>query len=91
MKSNLVHTYITGMKFKNIYDGESDDYSRSITHIQYMSPMMTQRWPWIKDKWLLSDGKFDYGYFDTLEEAQKEALSLWPGCGFKTREEFGVE
>jgi hypothetical protein len=75
MKTNKVHCYITGFKFDNIYGEQSDDYSRSITHIKYMSPMMTQKWPWMKNMWFLSDGRGFNSYHKTLQEAKEVAQS----------------
>lgn len=95
MKGNLVHSYITGFKFNNIFNGQSDDYSRSITQIKYLTPLAAQRWPWMKNKWHISDHHSCFGYYDTLEKAKEAAQELWPGCGFKTpaqfRKEYGVE
>lgn len=91
MKSNLVHSYITGFKFKNIYGGETDDYSRSIMQINYLDTVTARKFPMIKNKWKLSDHARSYGYFDTLEEAKTEAQRIWTGCGFKTPEEFRTE
>jgi hypothetical protein len=91
MKGNLVHSYITGFKFNNIFGGQTDDYSRSITQINYLTPMSKQRWPWMQGMWQVSDHARSYGYFDTLEEAKAEAQRIWPGCGFKTPAEFRAE
>ena len=91
MNSNLVHCYITGFKFKNIYGGETDDFSRSIMHMKYLDPMTAQKFPMIRNQWKLSDHAISYGYFDTLKEAKAEAQRIWPGCGFKTPEEFRAE
>lgn len=96
MKGNLVHSYITGFKFNNIYGGQSDDHSRSIIQIKYLTPLAAQRWPWTKNKWKVSDHAHSYGYFNTLKEAKADAQRLWPGCVFKTpkqfsKEHFGVE
>lgn len=91
MKSNLVHSYITGFKFDNIFGGQSDDYSRAIIHMKYLSPTMAQKWPWMKNKWQVSDHARTYGYFKTLKEAKAKAQELWPGCGFKTPEQFRKE
>ena len=88
MKSNLVHSYITGFKFKNIYGGETDDYSRSIMQMNYLDPVTARKFPMIKNMWKLSDHAQSYGYFDTLEEAKAVAQRIWPQCGFKTPEEF---
>lgn len=91
MKANLVHSYITGFKFNNIYGGQSDDHSRSITQIKYLTPLAAQRWPWMKNMWQVSDHAHSYGYFRTLKEAKAEAQRLWPGCGFKTPKQFRKE
>ena len=91
MRGNLVHCYITGFKFNNIYGKTSDDYTRSITHIKYMTPLMKQRWPWMQGMWDLSDHARNYGYFNTLKEAKTEAQRLWPNCGFKTPAQFRAE
>ena len=91
MNSNLVHCYITGFKFKNIYGGETDDFSRSIMHMKYLDPMTAQKFPMIRNQWKLSDHAISYGYFDTLKEAKAEAQRIWPGCGFKTPAEFRAE
>ena len=91
MKGNLVHCYITGFKFDNIYGGKTDDYSRSITHMTYLDPVTAQKFPMIRNMWNLSDHARSYGYFDTLAEAQTEAQCIWPGCGFKTPAEFRAE
>jgi hypothetical protein len=55
MKGNLVHCYITGFKFDNIYGGKTDDYSRSITHMTYLDPVTAQKFPMIRNMWKLSD------------------------------------
>lgn len=91
MKGNLVHSYITGFKFDNIYGGQTDDYSRSITQIKYLTPESARKWPWMKNMWQVSDHAHSYGYFDTLKEAKAEAQRLWPGCGFKTPKQFRKE
>lgn len=94
MKINLVHSYITGFKFDDIFGSQSDDYSRSIAQIKYLTPLEEQRWPWIKNKWHVYDGRNCLGYFDTLKEAKEAAQQLWPGCGFKTPKQFrknGIE
>ena len=91
MKGNLVHSYITGFKFDNIYGGRSDDYSRSISQMKYLTPLAKQRWPWMQDMWHVSDHAHCYGYFNTLKEAKAEAQRIWPGCGFKTPAEFRAE
>ena len=91
MKGNLVHSYITGFKFKNICGGETDDYSRSIMQMNYLDPVTARKSPMIKNKWQLSDHAQSYGYFDTLEEAKTVAQRIWPKCGFKTPEEFRNE
>ena len=91
MNSNLVHSYITGSSFKNIYGGSSPDLSGSITHIQYLTPLAQQRWPWIKNQWHLSDHCGSIGYFQTLREAKQHAQKLWPECGFKTPTQFRRE
>lgn len=91
MKGNLVHSYITGFKFNNIYGGQSDDYSRSITQIKYLTPLAAQRWPWMKNKWHVSDHRNCFGYYGTLKEAKAKAQELWPGCGFKTPKQFRAE
>ena len=79
-----VYCYITGFKFRNIYGGMSEDHSGYITHITHMTPMMQQRWPWLRNMWSLNDHRVNYGYFKTLREAKAEAQKRWPGCGFKT-------
>ena len=91
MKGNLVHSYITGFKFDNIFGCQSDDYSRAITHMKYLTPLMAQRWPWMKNKWHVSDHRNCFGYYDTLKEAKAKAQQLWPGCGFKTPKQFRKE
>jgi hypothetical protein len=91
MNGNLVHCYITGFKFKNIFGGETDDFSRSITHMTYLDPVTARKFPMIRNTWNLRDHAHSYGYFDTLAEAQAEAHRIWPGCGFKTPEEFRIE
>jgi len=79
------HTYITGNKFQNIYGGSTPCYYGYITHITELTPLMKQRWPWMKGLWQLYDGKFTHGNFDTLREAKNYAKELWPTCEFKTR------
>ena len=91
MKGNLVHSYITGFKFNNTYGGQSDDYTRTITQIKYLTPLAAQRWPWMKNKWHVSDHSTCFGYYDTLREAKARAQELWPGCGFKTPAQFRAE
>jgi hypothetical protein len=91
MKGNLVHSYITGFTFNNIYGGQTEDYSRSITQMKYLDPVTARKFPMIKNMWKVSDHAHSYGYFDTLEEAKAEAQRIWPGCGFKTPEEFRTE
>lgn len=91
MTANLVHTYVTGNYFPNIYGGETACMYGSITHIKHLTPLMKQRWPWMQNQWSLSDHKFTYGYFKTLQEAKRRAEELWPNCGFKTPEQFREE
>ena len=79
-----VHTYITGNSFNNIFGGSTDSYFGYITHITELTPLMKQRWPWLKGTWSLSDHKSNYGYFNTLKEARLRAKELWPQCGFRT-------
>jgi hypothetical protein len=91
MKGNLVHSFITGFTFSNIYGGQTEDYSRSIMQIKYLDPVTARKFPMIKNMWKVSDHAHSYGYFATLEEAKAEAQRIWPGCGFKTPEEFRAE
>jgi hypothetical protein len=86
-----VHTYVTGNKFHNIFGGMSDSLYGYITHITELTPMMRQRWPWLKNKWSLADHKFTHGHFDTLREAKAYAREVWPDCGFKTPAQFRRE
>jgi hypothetical protein len=91
MKTEFVHSYITGRTFANICGGYSDDYSASITHIKYLTSLAEQRWPWLKNKWSLSDGANRNEYYNTLRAAKQRAQELWPGCGFKTPAQFRKE
>ena len=91
MPSNLVHTYVDGNSFPNIFGGNTPCAFGQITHIEYMTQMMRQRWPWMQGKWVLSDGHGTLGYFDSLEEAQRAAVKKWPGCSFTTRESLVEE
>lgn len=91
MKTNLVHSYITNRTFANIFGRYSDDYSASITHIKYLTPLMKQRWPWMRNMWMLDDGRNRHEWYKTLREAKSRAQELWPGCGFKTPAQFRKE
>jgi len=91
MKSNLVHSYICGDSFNNIFGGQTDSFFGSIVHIKYMSPLMTQKWPYIKNTWNLSSAQGTIGHFKTLKEAKKIALEKWPTCYFKTPAQFRKE
>lgn len=88
MPGNTVHTYCTGNTFPNIYGGQNPAMFGYISHIKYMTPLMNQRWPWMKGMWALSDHKFTYGHFKTLREAKQYAKELWPSCEFKTPKQF---
>ena len=89
--SNLVHTYVTGNSFPNIFGGHTPSMYGSITHITHMTPLMQQRWPWLKDQWSLDNARGYTEYFSTLKEAKARAAEWWPGCGFKTPAQFGRE
>jgi hypothetical protein len=90
MPSNLVHTYVLG-SFPNIYGGASETAVGYISHIVHMTPLMEERWPWMKDKWLLDDGRYYKVYYDTLREAVAAAKVKWPGHELKTRKQFAKE
>lgn len=87
----MVHTYVWGNKFPNIYNGHTDCMYGQISHLKELTPLMKQRWPWLKNMWMLSDARACYGYFDTLKEAKAAAEELWPGCCFKTPAQFRKE
>lgn len=91
MPSNVVHTYITGNSFPNIYRGHTECFYGDITHIKHMTPLMKQRWPWIKGMWAVGDHKGTHGHYPTLREAKDYAREQWPGCGFKTPKQFRRE
>ncbi len=91
MPYNLVHTYITGDHFDNIFGGQSPSMFGQITHVKHMTPMMEQRWPWMRNMWEVSDNRHSLGHFKTLKEAKEFAKSKWPSCGFKTPKEFQKE
>ena len=91
MKSNSVHTYVTGNSFPSIYGRKTHSMFGHITHIEYMTPFMQQRWPWMKGMWAVGDHKTVYAHFDTLEQARQYARKLWPECGFKTTAEYREE
>jgi hypothetical protein len=86
--SNLVHTYVTGNSFANIYGGDSACMYGYITHMQQLSPIQQQRWPWIKNQWYLDNGRGYGEFFPTLRQAKQQARVWWPECGFKTRTQF---
>ena len=81
---NPVHTYVKGKYFKNIFGGVSESQYGSIVHMTYLSPEMEYRCPWLKNKWVLSNGTGNVGNYKTLKEAKAEALRLWPDCWFMT-------
>lgn len=85
MPGNLVHTYITGNSFPNIYGGQSEAMCGTITKIEHLTSLMKQRWPWMKGMWSVGDHRTTYGHFRTLKEAKAYAGEQWPGCGFLTR------
>lgn len=91
MKGNLVHSYVCGDRFKSILGGKFSSFFGSITHIKYMSPLMEQKWPYIKNLWQLSSAQGSIGYFKTLKEAKTTALETWPTCYFKTPSQFRKE
>lgn len=90
MPSNLVHTYVMGT-FSNIYGGSSETTIGYISHIVHMTPRMQEKWPWMKNKWLVDDGQYFKVYCDTLREAREEAQRKWPGHELKTRKEIAKE
>lgn len=89
--SNLVHTYVAGASFNNIFGGTSPTQYGYIHHITHMTPNMLQRWPWMKNTWSLSTATGTIGYFKTLKEAKAEADRMWPGCTFKTPKQYRKE
>ena len=91
LKSNLVHTYVEGDSFKNIFGGITPSQFGQIVHIAYMSPTMTYRWPWMKNQWELSNAMGTIGYYKTLREAKEAALEQWPSCWFKTPAQYRKE
>lgn len=91
MKSNLVHTYIGGNSFSNIFGGETDCFFGYIVKLDYLDPWMERYHPYLKGKWCLSDHKTTHGHFDTLKQAKEQAREIWPRCWFKTRKEYARE
>ena len=79
---NSVHTYVGGNSFKNIFGGDTPSHYGHITHIEYMTPLMTRKWPYLKNKWELSDSMRQISLHNTLKEAKAAAEALWPGCTF---------
>jgi len=86
--SNTVHTYVMGAKFDTIFGGKAEALHGTITHIEYMSPLMKQKWPWIKGMWELSNNRGYSEWYKTLKAAKKRAQEMWEGCFFKTPKEF---
>lgn len=85
VKYNLVHTYVTGNTFPNIMGGHTQCMYGSITRIDHLTPLMKQRWPYLKGMWHLDDSKGYGEYYDTLREAKARAQQWWPGCKFMRR------
>lgn len=52
---------------------------------------MKQRWPWMRNKWIMHDNRSYSEVHDTLREAKQRAQELWPGCGFKSSTQFRKE
>jgi hypothetical protein len=91
-KSNLVHTYVEGNSFPSIFGGHTPSQFGSITHIEYMSPMMEYKWPWMDGMWHLSNGSATVSeWYKTLREAREAATKRWPNCTFKTRKQCAKE
>jgi hypothetical protein len=92
MPGNLVHTYITGNSFPNIYGGQTEAMYGDITKIEHLSPLMKQRWPWMKGMWVVGTARNNIQeYFRTLKEATEYASGQWPGCGFLTRSKLNKQ
>lgn len=87
-----VHTYVMGNSFPTIYGDQAEGMFGHITHLTTLTPLQQQRWPWMKNKWVVDDcyGHV-YGWFDTLKEAKRCAKEEWPSCYFKTPKQFRSE
>lgn len=88
---NYVHTYVEGKTFPNIFGGHSPTQYGYITHIEFQSAADSQRWPYLKNKWVLSTAQGMIGYYKTLREAKAESTARWPGCFFKTPAQYRNE
>ena len=90
--SNLVHTYIEGNSFNNIYGGSTSSLYGTITHLTDLPHNTLSRWPWMQDMWHLSKGNVTVSeWHGTLKEAKEAATKRWPNCTFKTRKAIARE
>jgi hypothetical protein len=90
--SNLVHTYIEGNSFNNIYGGRTDALYGTITHLTELPHSTLAKWPWMQDTWHLCNGHVTVSeWYKTLQEAKKAALKHWPDATFKTRKAIAKE
>lgn len=82
---NLVHTYIAGATFKNIFNRDSPAFYGQITHVKTLSFEDRRRWPYLKGRWVITDQNGFCSDSKTLKEAKTKALKKWPNAVFVKR------